>query len=116
MVRLLVAAFTCFATMATLSGCTSSAPTPSGPDSIETTAPHESLGDSIGDTALTAEVKLGLAFGRGVKGSNITVHTDHKIVTLTGQVDSEAERQLATRIARETEGVQDVVNRLEVRG
>jgi BON domain-containing protein len=29
---------------------------------------------------------------------------------------SEAERQLAARIASETEGVQDVVNHLEVRG
>lgn len=116
MVRLLVTAFTCVATIAILSGCTSSAPTPPGPDSIETTAPDKSLGDSIGDTALTAEVKMGLAFEHGVKGSNITVHTDHGIVTLTGRVDSEAERQLATRIARETEGVQDVVDRLEVRG
>ena len=116
MVRLLVTLFTCVATIAILSGCSSSAPTPSGSDSIETTAPDKSLGDSLGDATLTASVKLGLAFGRGVKGSSITVHTDHGIVTLTGQVDSEAERQLATRISREIEGVQDVVNRLEVRG
>jgi hyperosmotically inducible periplasmic protein len=82
-----------------------------GPDAAEKT-----FGEAVHDATLTASVKMSLAFGRGVKGSNITVHTNRGIVTLTGEVDSEAERQLASRLARDTEGVKDVVNQLRVRG
>ncbi len=81
--------------------------------------PEESdktFGEAVHDATLTASVKMSLAFERGVKASHITVHTDHGTVTLTGEVDSEAERQLAARLARDTEGVKDVVNRIEVRG
>jgi osmotically-inducible protein OsmY len=82
-----------------------------GPDEAEKT-----FGEAVHDSTLTASVKMSLAFERGVKASHITVHTDRGTVTLTGEVDSEAERQLAARLARQTEGVKDVVNHLEVRG
>jgi hyperosmotically inducible protein len=42
------------------------------------------------------------------------VDTRQGNVTLTGQVASEAERQLAVRIARDTEGVREVTNELKV--
>jgi len=116
MVRHLAIAFTCLATVAILSGGCSNSPSQWGANQSGDAAPKKSLGDSIGDATLTAPVKMSLAFGRGVKGSDISVHTDHRVVTLTGKVGSEAERHLAARIASETEGVQDVVNLLEVRG
>jgi hyperosmotically inducible periplasmic protein len=74
------------------------------------------FGESVHDAGLTASVKLALAFERGVKATRISVHTDRGTVTLAGQIDSEAERQLAERVARDTEGVKDVVNHLQVRG
>lgn len=115
--RHLAMVFTCLATIAILSGGCSNAPSQSGANHGGDAAPEKkSLGDSIGDATLTVSVKMSLAFGKGVRGSDISVHTDHRIVTLTGKVGSEAERQLAARIASETEGVQDVVNLLEVRG
>jgi osmotically-inducible protein OsmY len=117
MSRHLAIAFTYLATIAILSGGCSNAPYQSGANHGGDAAPEKkSLGDSIGDATLTASVKLSLAFGRGVRGSDISVHTDHRVVILSGKVDSEAERQLAGRIAGGTEGVQDVVNLLEVRG
>lgn len=82
-----------------------------GPDD-----PEKSFGQAVHDASLTASVKMALAFERGVKASEISVHTDRGTVTLTGEVGSRAERQLATRVARDTEGVKDVVNRLQVRG
>ena len=77
---------------------------------------EKSFGEAVHDATLTASVKLALALERGVKASHITVHTDRGTVKLTGEVDSEAERQLAARVARDTEGVKDVVNRIQVRG
>jgi len=82
-----------------------------GPDEGE-----KSFGAAVGDATTTATIKLSLAFERGVKASHIAVHTDRGTVTLTGEVDSQAERQLAARIARDTEGVKHVVNELMVRG
>ena len=77
---------------------------------------EKSFGEAVQDATLTASVKLALALERGVKASHITVHTDKGTVKLAGEVDSEAERQLAARVARDTEGVKDVVNRIQVRG
>ena len=82
-----------------------------GPDEAD-----KSFGDAVGDATTTATIKLSLAFQRGVKASRIAVHTDRGTVTLTGEVDSQAERQLAARIARDTDGVKHVVNQLIVRG
>ena len=82
-----------------------------GPDAAD-----KSFGDSVRDAETTASIKLSLAFQRGVKASHISVHTDQGTVTLSGEVDSQAERQLAARIAHDTDGVRRVVNDLEVRG
>src|SRR5262245_56700883 len=70
---------------------------------------------SVRDATTSASIKMSLAFERGVKASHIAVHTDRGTVTLTGEVDSQAERQLAARIARETDGVTNVENQLDVR-
>lgn len=82
-----------------------------GPDEAE-----KSFGEAVHDASTSASIKLSLAFERGVKASHITVHTDRGTVTLAGEVDSQAERQLAARIAHDTEGVKHVVNQLQVRG
>jgi hyperosmotically inducible periplasmic protein len=87
---------------------------PKGGEEPEET--EKRFGEAVRDASLTASVKLALAFERGVKATRITVHTDRGTVTLTGETGSQAERQLAERIARDTEGVKDVVNRLHVSG
>jgi hyperosmotically inducible protein len=72
--------------------------------------------EKVHDASLSASVKLALAFERGVKASEITVRTDRGTVTLSGEVGSWSERRLAVRVARDTEGVKDVIDRLEIRG
>src|SRR5262245_4858239 len=75
----------------------------------------KSFSQSVRDATTSASIKMSMAFERGVKASHIAVHTDRGTVTLTGEVDSQAERQLAARIARETDGVTNVENQLDVR-
>jgi len=77
-------------------------------------APNRGFGQAVKDATITASVKMHLATGKGVAAHNINVNTRGGNVTLTGQVASEAERQLATRVAMDTEGVREVVNNLQV--
>lgn len=74
------------------------------------------VGQRMGDAVTTASVKMALALTRGVKASDINVSTRWGTVTLTGEVDSMAEKQLASKTTEDTDGVKRVVNKLEVRG
>jgi hyperosmotically inducible protein len=67
------------------------------------------------DSAITAEIKTRMAFDSTVKASRIDVVTARKVVTLTGNLDSRAEKDRALQIARSTDGVASVVDMLEVR-
>ena len=70
---------------------------------------------ALHDATTTAAVKLALAFERGVKATEINVGTDRGVVTLHGEVGSEAERQLAVKVAEDVHGVTKIVNRIDVR-
>jgi hyperosmotically inducible protein len=67
------------------------------------------------DTVLTAKIKASMAVDSTVKSSQIEVSTQNKVVTLTGNLDSQAEKDRALEIARSTSGVNDVVDMLAVR-
>jgi len=73
-------------------------------------------GDAIQDATITASVKIALAFKPGVAATEINVDTDRRVVTLRGEVGTEAERQLAVMVAEDVESVTEVVNELKVRG
>ena len=68
-----------------------------------------------GPTALDAIVRASLQRDPDLAARDISVTTRTNIVTLTGEVASEAERQRAERIAAETREVAQVRNRLSVR-
>jgi hyperosmotically inducible protein len=67
------------------------------------------------DSGVTVKVKSKLAADSSVSANEIDVTTEDKVVTLSGTVDSEAERERAVELARETKGVIDVRNQLLVR-
>jgi len=67
------------------------------------------------DSGVTVKVKGKLAADDTVKARQIEVTTRDKVVTLTGIVGSEEEKDRALRIARDTEGVVEVQDRLAVR-
>lgn len=89
-------------------GCTSSGPQ-------ATDAPRTAT-RVVDDAAITASVKIALAVERGVKATDINVDTDRGVVTLTGVVGSQAERQLAVKVSEDVNGVKDVVDRISVSG
>lgn len=70
---------------------------------------------TLTDGSLTAKIKAKMALDDSVKALNIDIDTTGSTVTLTGVVESEAQRQRALQLARETAGVGQVVDRLRVR-
>jgi hypothetical protein len=71
--------------------------------------------DAIAHGAVTAKIKSKVVLDDLVKARNIHVETNGTVVTLTGVVDSEAERKRAVELAKETEGVTSVIDHLRVR-
>ena len=68
------------------------------------------------DGATTAKIKSKMALDDTVDAARIDVDTDGTVVTLSGQVSSQAERDRAVRLARETEGVTSVVDKMVIAG
>ena len=68
------------------------------------------------DAGITGKVKSKLAADDTVKAYQIDVDTKDKVVTLSGNVDSQAAKDQAVALARGTEGVADVVDNITVAG
>jgi hypothetical protein len=71
--------------------------------------------DAIKQGAVTAKIKSKMVLDDLVKARNIHVETNGTVVTISGVVDSEAERKRAVELAKETEGVTSVIDHLRVR-
>ena len=71
--------------------------------------------EMISDASLTAKIKSKMALDDSVKALDIDVTTRDGNVTLSGYVHSGRERERALALARETEGVRSVTDRLQVR-
>jgi osmotically-inducible protein OsmY len=65
--------------------------------------------------ALTAKIKSKMALDDHVKARSISVDTVGSVVTLGGTVDSSEERDRALRLAKDTDGVTSVVDKLEIK-
>ena len=66
------------------------------------------------DAGITTAVKSKLAADDTVKAYKVDVDTQNKVVTLSGDVDTAAQRDQAVLIARNTKGVADVIDRMRV--
>jgi hypothetical protein len=66
------------------------------------------------DAGITTSVKSALAADDTVKAYQIDVDTNGGVVTLTGAVDSAAAKRQAVLVAREADGVSDVVDNLVI--
>ena len=71
--------------------------------------------DALSDGAVTAKIKSKMALDDTVKALSIDVDTDSGVVTLSGTVNSQAEKAKAVQLAKETAGVTSVVDRLVIR-
>lgn len=76
---------------------------------------HRPLSVWVDDATTTAAVKTKLLANGNTDGLDINVDTRGDVVTLTGEVGSTEEKQLAEQLARNTDDVKDVRNQLVVR-
>ena len=70
--------------------------------------------NDLTDAKITTVITTRFLFDSEVGGTDIDVDTDNGIVTLNGSVESEAEKQLAVKIAKNAEDVRDVVDKLSI--
>ncbi len=90
-----------------------SEPTPLEPGrEVEVEQP---VGENVEDVAITSKVKSALIASPQVGALSIGVDTSRNIVTLTGTVETQAQKREAEQIAKDIEGVQAVVNQIVVR-
>jgi len=87
---------------AAVAGCTS-------------TGTKESTGQAIDDSVVTAKLKAKLIGDPVTKAHQINVDTFKGTVQLSGFVDSAEARSRAAQLAKETDGVKDVKNSLQIR-
>jgi hyperosmotically inducible periplasmic protein len=68
----------------------------------------------IDDASITALVKTALLHHRSTSGLNTTVVTEEGVVTLSGTAKNAAEKDLATELVSDVNGVKKVINNMTV--
>lgn len=74
----------------------------------------ESFGNKVDDFTITTAVKSKLLWSKHTDGMEITVTTVAGVVSLEGKANTAQSRELASRIAMNTDGVRKVDNKMEV--
>ena len=74
----------------------------------------EKVKDAAHDATITTKIKAKMTLDDSIKARSIDVSTDGSTVTLDGTVGSVAEHDRALALARETDGVTRVIDRLKV--
>jgi osmotically-inducible protein OsmY len=77
---------------------------------------ERTVGENLDDKALVAKVNLAFSLNRDLKGTDIKVEAFKRAVTLSGQVATPSQKQLALGIAQQTTGVAGVTDRMSVSG
>lgn len=75
----------------------------------------ESTGRSLSNMSLAGKIKTVLGWRKGVDAGKIEVQTEQGIVTLSGKVDSIEQRSTVVTTVEGIEGVDKVIDKLEVR-
>jgi len=74
----------------------------------------ETIGESLDDAWIHSKIVAKLVADSQVPERKINVDVKNNVVTLRGTVDSASEKAEAERIAKDTDGVKTVINRLKV--
>ena len=70
---------------------------------------------ALADGSLTAKIKAKMALDDHVKALDLNVDTRGTVVTVTGVVNNQAEKDRALQLARDTAGVTHVVDKIQIR-
>ena len=73
------------------------------------------VGNYVSDSALTAKVKTAILSQKGFEGLSIHINSYKNVVQLSGFIDTDVNKELAGQIARNVDGVSEVVNNLIVK-
>jgi len=74
----------------------------------------ESMGEKFDDATITTKVKMKLMGNRATSALKTSVDTTEGVVTLTGTAKTAAEKELATKLAEEVDGVKNVNNQMQI--
>jgi hyperosmotically inducible protein len=69
----------------------------------------------VSDDAIYDNVRVKLASDIDVKGGALKVDVKQGVVTLGGVVESQMQKDKATKIAKKVKGVKSVVNQIEIK-
>ncbi|XBS70477.1 molecular chaperone OsmY [Acerihabitans sp. KWT182] len=75
----------------------------------------KSASNYMGDSAVTAKVKSALVSDKGINSTDISVVTNHGVVTLSGFVNDQAQAERAVSATRSVDGVTSVSDKLHVK-
>jgi osmotically-inducible protein OsmY len=79
-----------------------------------TAACGKTVGETIDDTSITTRVKTAMLNDPDVGGLRIDVDTFKGVVTLSGRVKSQGEKDRAITLARQVNGVAEVKDAMQV--
>ncbi|MGE5094437.1 MAG: BON domain-containing protein [Betaproteobacteria bacterium] len=78
------------------------------------TSPRYASPDAISDTVISGKIKASILTDPGMSGADVSVNTDHGVVTLTGNVKSQEQTAIASAHAQRQDGVMRVDNHLSL--
>jgi osmotically-inducible protein OsmY len=78
-------------------------------------SPGETIGETIDDASITAEVKLALLGHRATSALKTKVTTTDGVVQITGEAETDAEKSLVTKLAMGVRGTKSVTNDMVVK-
>jgi hyperosmotically inducible protein len=73
-----------------------------------------SANDAISDSVITTRVKAAILSDPGMNGADVSVNTEHGVVSLTGRIKSHEQAAIASSYAQRQDGVMRVDNELAV--
>jgi osmotically-inducible protein OsmY len=79
-----------------------------------TAACGKTVGETIDDTTITTRVKTAMLNDPAVGGLRVDVDTFKGVVTLSGRVKSQAEKDQAIALAKKIDGVVEVKDALQI--
>ena len=82
----------------------------------KTTQAAKTAQEALSDGSLTAKIKAKMALDDSVKALDLNIDTVNGVVTVAGKVRTKAERDRALTLARETNGVRQVIDRTTLEG
>lgn len=79
-----------------------------GASALQTENGDTTMSQKVSDSWITTKVKSEFATTKGVSVTDISVDTKDGVVVLTGNVDTQAEKDMAVKTARSVKGVKAV--------